>query len=151
MKVNKKIIGLIICSLLVFSTCGCQQKIEDVREPDKIEQVELDVEALENEYNAMIDLAVELTNILNRAEGELGLQEAIDAFSYIQNNRIKPTQRLTIELDKAFDELLDVGLKYAIASEAEKPELEARMIEILEVMEAISYEIEKTINSVDEL
>ena len=150
---NIAIIGLaLILTLCCLGLTGCQQKIEEVEEP-KIEQqeIELDVETLEKEYNAMLELAVKVIDILNGAEGEIGIKEAMNAFSYIQNNRIEPTQKLTIELDNAFDELLEVALKYVLASEADKPKFEARIVELLEEMDAISVDIEEIINNVNEI
>lgn len=150
---NIAIIGLaIILTLCYLGLSGCQQQIEEVEEP-KIEQqnINLDVETLEKEYNAMLELAIKVIDILNGAEGEIGIKEAMEAFSYIQNNRIEPTQKLTIELDNAFDELLEVALKYVLASEADKPKIEARIVELLEEMDAISVDIEEIINNVNEI
>ena len=142
MKLNKRITSLFLCSVLLFGTCGCQQSLKDEQEQVKIEEQQLDIEKLEYEYNAMITLAEDLFKMFEDAEGKIDGGKAIEIIQFVQNNRIKPTQELTIALDEAFNEFLELTIKHALASESERAKLEARIVEVLTVMETLCTEIE---------
>jgi hypothetical protein len=62
-------------------------------------------------------------------------------------NRIKPTQKLTIELDECLDELMELGLKYTIANEQEKAKVEEEITLILDRMTELMIEIEEIIDN----
>ena len=148
---NIAIIGLaLILTLCCLGLTGCQQQMEEVEEP-KIEEPQINIDVLEKEYNTMVGLVENIFVMLSEHRDSMTMSEAVEILEYIQNNRIKPTQKLTIELDNAFDELLEVALKYVLASEADKPKFEARIVELLEEMDAISVDIEEIINNVNEI
>ena len=148
---NIAIIGLaLILTLCWLGLTGCQQQMEEVEEP-KIEEPQINIDVLEKEYNTMVGLVENVFVMLSEHRDSMTMSEAVEILEYIQNNRIKPTQKLTIELDNVFDELLEVAIKYVLASEADKPKFEARIVELLEEMDAISVEIEEIINNVNEI
>lgn len=149
----KKIIVL-IGVLACLSVVGCS-KINEVEgnNNNQIEENYVDIATLDKEYNDIINFAEELAMMIEiaEAEGELNIPRAIEILEYAQQNRVKPTQELTIALDNQFDELIDLFIKYYFASESERPEIEARIMEVLEIMNNISLEIEKIIEDYNEI
>ena len=140
---NFAIIGFaLILTVFCLGLTGCKQ-LEEPKNNEQTEEQQLNVDALEKEYNAMIGLAENILFKLSEHEGEMTVQQALDILQYVQENRIKPTQELTIALDNALDDLIELLIKHQLASEAEKAEVEARIIELLEQMDSISIEIEE--------
>lgn len=139
---NKKFVLLII-SLLIVGMVGCNpQPVQ--------EEPETNIEVLEQEYIAIINLA---DNILFRIteDDEITVTDAFELVDYIQKNRIKPTQPLTIELNECLDELLELGINYSLETDAEKiTELEEAISLLLDRMETIAIEIEELIETSEE-
>mgnify|MGYP003293237646 CR=1 FL=1 len=106
---------------------------------------------LEQEYNAIINLADSiLFRITN--DDEITVTDAFELVEYIQKNRIKPTQPLTIELDECLDELLQLGINYSLETDAEKiAELEGEISILLDRMGTIIIEIEELIETNEEI
>jgi hypothetical protein len=147
---NIAIIGLaLILTLCCLGLTGCG-KWEEQDNP-QIEEPQLNVEVLEKEYNAMIGLVENVFFMLSEHEGQITMTEAIDMLEYVQKNRINPTQELTIALDESIDDLMQLLIEYYMASESEKSDVEARIIETLEYMNNISLEIEKIIEEHNEI
>ena len=147
---NIAIIGLaLILTLCCLGLTGCNN-LEEQNSP-QIEEPQINIDVLEKEYNAMVGLVENVFVMLSEHRDSMTMSEVVEILEYIQNNRIKPTQKLTIELDNVFDELLEVALKYVLASEADKPKFEARIVELLEEMDAISVDIEEIISNVNEI
>lgn len=147
----KKLISLILSGMLIFSVSGCKHKEEVVEEPKneivvQEEQTE-NLEVLEQEYIAMIELVDHVLNVLTNED--LGVMDAIKLLNYIEKNRIEPTQELTIQFDYCMDELLEVGIKYFTASEQDKVEFEERIYQIITEMEGICVEIENKLNMLE--
>ena len=135
---------LLIIGILIVGMAGCnQQRVQ--------EEPEINIEVLEQEYNAIINLA---DNILFRItnDDEITVTDAFELVEYIQKNRIKPTQPLTIELDECLDELLELGINYSLESDAEKiAELEGEISLLLDRMGTIIIEIEELIEAHEEV
>lgn len=147
---NIAIIGLaLILTLCCLGLTGCD-KWEEQNNP-QIEEPQLNVEVLEKEYNAMIGLVENVFFMLSEHEGQITMTEAIDMLEYVQKNRINPTQELTIALDESIDDLIQLLIEYYMASESEKSDVEARIIETLEYMNNICLEIEKIIEEHNEI
>lgn len=131
---------LLIIGILIVGMAGCnQQRVQ--------EEPEINTEVLEQEYNAIINLA---DNILFRItnDDEITVTDAFELVEYIQKNRIKPTQPLTIELDECLDELLQLGINYSLETDAEKiAELEGEISLLLDKMGTLIIEIEELIKS----
>lgn len=131
---------LLIIGILIVGMAGCnQQRVQ--------EEPEINTEVLEQEYNAIINLA---DNILFRItnDDEITVTDAFELVEYIQKNRIKPTQPLTIELDECLDELLELGINYSLETDAEKiAELEGEISLLLDRMGTIIIEIEELIET----
>ena len=143
---NIAIIGLaLILTLCCLVLTGCQN---NEPEPSKEDiQQELDVVVLEQEYFAIMRLIDNVLFTITDDE-DLTMNDAINLFDYMTKNRIKPTQKLTIELDKCLDELMELGLKYTIAAnEQEKAKVEEEITLILDRMNELMIEIEEIINN----
>ena len=138
---NIAIIGLaLILTLCCLGLTGCQN---NEPEPSKEDiQQELDVDVLEQEYFAIMRLIDNILFTITDDE-DLTMNDAINLFDYMTKNRIKPTQKLTIELDKCLDELMDLGLKYIISNEQEKVKVEEEITLILDRMNELMIEIEE--------
>lgn len=148
---NKKIISLIMISLLIFSMTGCQSKKENEVVDNKILQEEYidEQEAilkLEEEYIAMLDLMDDVFKATT-LDDNLSISEAIDILNYIKKNRITPTQELTIKLNNTIDKLIEEGIKYVLASETDKAEFEERLYELLIEADGICKQIENKLNN----
>ena len=143
---NIAIIGLaLILTLCCLGLTGCQN---NEPEPSKEDiQQELDVVVLEQEYFAIMRLIDNVLFTITEDE-DLTMNDAIKLFDYMTKNRIKPTQKLTIELDKCLDDLMDLGLKYTIAAnEQEKTKVAEEITLILNRMNELMIEIEEIINN----
>jgi hypothetical protein len=143
---NIAIIGLaLILTLCCLGLTGCQN---NEPEPSKeYIQQELDVVVLEQEYFAIMRLIDNVLFTITDDE-DLTMNDAINLFDYMTKNRIKPTQKLTIELDNCLDELMELGLKYTIAAnEQEKAKVEEEITLILDRMNELMIEIEEIINN----
>lgn len=131
---------LLIIGILIVGMAGCnKQRVQ--------EEPEINTEVLEQEYNTIINLA---DNILFRItnDDEITVTDAFELVEYIQKNRIKPTQPLTIELDECLDELLELGINYSLETDAEKiAELEGEISLLLDRMGTIIIEIEELIET----
>lgn len=143
---NIAIIGLaLILTLCCLGLTGCQN---NEPEPSKEDiQQELDVVVLEQEYFAIMRLIDNVLFTITDDE-DLTMNDAINLFDYMTKNRIKPTQKLTIELDNCLDDLMELGLKYTIATnEQEKTKVEEEITLILDRMNELMIEIEEIINN----
>ena len=143
---NIAIIGLaLILTLCCLGLTGCQN---NEPEPSKEDiQQELDVVVLEQEYFAIMRLIDNVLFTITNDE-DLTMNDAINLFDYMTKNRIKPTQKLTIELDNCLDDLMELGLKYTIAAnEQEKAKIEEEITLILDRMNELMIEIEEIINN----
>ena len=143
---NIAIIGLaLILTLCCLGLTGCQN---NEPEPSKEDiQQERDVVVLEQEYFAIMRLIDNVLFTITEDE-ELTMNDAINLFDYMSKNRIKPTQKLTIELDNCLDDLMELGIKYTIATnEQEKAEIEEEITLILDRMNELMIEIEEIINN----
>ena len=143
----KRIITLILSGLLIFSV-GCGKvEIENNEQPqEQMEQQNLpinnvDLELLEQEYVAIMRLADRITTIVSENE-QLSISDALNIIEYLNNNRIEPTQYLTIKLDGKIDQLLEKGMKYAVASKDNRAQLESEIYKILLEIEQICNDIE---------
>ena len=126
---NIAIVGFaLILTLCCLGLTGCD-KLEEQNNP-QIEEPQINIDVLEKEYNAMVGLAENVFVMLSEHEDGMTMSEVVEILEYIQNNKINPTQKLTIELDKAFDELLEEAIKYTLASETDKHKIEARIMGI---------------------
>ena len=143
---NIAIIGLaLILTLCCLGLTGCQNNEPEPTKEDI--QQELDVDVLEQEYFAIMRL---IDNVLFTitSDEDLTMDDAINLFDYMTKNRIKPTQKLTIELDNCLDDLMELGLKYTItANEQEKAKVEEEITLILDRMNELMIEIEEIINN----
>ena len=142
---NIAIIGLtLILTVCCLGLTGCQNN-EPEPTKENIQQ-ELDVDVLEQEYFAIMRL---IDNVLFTitSDEDLTMDDAINLFDYMTKNRIKPTQKLTIELDNCLDELMELGLKYTIANEQEKAKVEEEITLILDRMNELMIEIEEIIDN----
>ena len=129
---------LLIISIMIVGMVGCnQQRVQ--------EEPEINIAVLEQEYITIINLTdIILFRITN--DDEITVTDAFELVEYIQQNRIEPTQPLTIELDKCLDELLQLGIKYSLETDVEKiAELEEEISLILDRMGTIMIEIEELI------
>lgn len=143
----KRIITLILSGLLIFSV-GCGKvKIENNEQPqEQMEQQNLpinnvDLELLEQEYVAIMSLADRIITIVSENE-QLSISDTLNIIEYLNNNRIEPTQYLTIKLDGKIDQLLEKGMKYAVASKDNRAQLESEIYKILLEIEQICNDIE---------
>lgn len=143
----KRIITLILSGLLIFSV-GCGKvEIENNEQPqEQMEQQNLpinnvDLELLEQEYVAIMSLADRIITIVSENE-QLSISDALNIIEYLNNNRIEPTQYLTIKLDRKIDQLLEKGMKYAVASKDNRAQLESEIYKILLEIEQICNDIE---------
>ena len=143
---NIAIIGLaLILTLCCLGLTGCQNN-EPEPTKENIQQ-EIDVVVLEQEYFAIMRLIDNVLFTITEDE-DLTMNDAINLFDYMTKNRIKPTQKLTIELDKCLDDLMDLGLKYTIAAnEQEKTKVAEEITLILNRMNELMIEIEEIINN----
>ena len=143
---NIAIIGLaLILTLCCLGLTGCQNN-EPEPTKENIQQ-ELDVVVLEQEYFAIMRLIDNVLFTITDDE-ELTMDDAINLFDYMTKNRIKPTQKLTIELDNCLDELMELGLKYTIAAnEQEKTKVEEEITLVLDRMNELMIEIEEIIDN----
>ena len=154
MKLNRNLLGVIAgCLVLLLLVCGCQHKNEQeevYQEPNITQEELVDLEALEYEYNSMINLMDKVLTVLS--EEDLTMTEVTSLFKYVSDNRIEPTQKLTIELDQYIDEFIKVGINYyTTRDENKKLELEGQLVEIFQQVEEKMLEIEMAINTVEEL
>ena len=146
----KRISSIMLISLLsIFGIAGCKQV--DVEEDENNitieEQIqELDVEALEYEYMLINETIEHVITVVTTSE-DIGIQEALDLIEYVQKNRIEPTQILTEEYNNLLDELINLGIEYVMSDGNEKLEIEEKIILVIEQMDNLSKEIEKTINN----
>lgn len=146
----KRISSIVLISLLsIFGMAGCKQV--DVEEDENNitieEQIqELDVEALEYEYMLINETIEHVLTVVTTSE-DIGIQEALDLIEYVQKNRIEPTQILTEEYNNLLDELINLGIEYVMVDGNKKLEIEEKIILVIEQMDIISTEIEKTINN----
>ena len=143
----KRIITLILSGLLIFSV-GCGKvEIENNEQPqEQMEQQNLpinnvDLELLEQEYVAIMSLADRIITIVSENE-QLSISDALNIIEYLNNNRIEPTQYLTIKLDRKIDQLLEKGMKYVVASKDNRAQLESEIYKILLEIEQICNDIE---------
>ena len=143
----KRIITLILSGLLIFSV-GCGKvEIENNEQPqEQMEQQNLpinnvDLELLEQEYVAIMSLADRIITIVSENE-QLSISDALNIIEYLNNNRIEPTQYLTIKLDGKIDQLLEKGMKYAVVSKDNRAQLESEIYKILLEIEQICNDIE---------
>ena len=98
----------------------------------------------------MINLMDKVLTVLS--EEELTMNDVTSLIKYISDNRIEPTQKLTIELDQYIDEFIKVGINYyTTRDENKKLELEQQIVETFQQIEYKMLDIEKTINGVKEL
>ena len=143
---NIAIIGLaLILTLCCLGLTGCQNNEPEPTKEDI--QQELDVVVLEQEYFAIMRLIDNVLFTITNDE-DLTMDDAINLFDYMTKNRIKPTQKLTIELDNCLDDLMELGLKYTIATnEQEKTKVEEEITLILDRMNELMIEIEEIINN----
>ena len=146
----KRIITLILSGLLIFSV-GCGKvEIENNEQPqEQMEQQNLpinnvDLELLEQEYVAIMSLADRIITIVSENE-QLSISDALNIIEYLNNNRIEPTQYLTIKLDGKIDQLLEKGMKYAVASKDNRAQLESEIYKILLEIEQICNDIESVL------
>lgn len=146
----KRIITLILSGLLIFSV-GCGKvEIENNEQPqEQMEQQNLpinnvDLELLEQEYVAIMNLADRIITIVSENE-QLSISDALNIIEYLNNNRIEPTQYLTIKLDGKIDQLLEKGMKYAVASKDNRAQLESEIYKILLEIEQICNDIESVL------
>ena len=144
---HKRVITLILSGLLIFSV-GCGKgEIENNEQPqEQMEQQNLpinnvDLELLEQEYVTIVSLADRIITIVSENE-QLSISDALKIIEYINNNRIEPTQYLTIKLDRKIDQLLEKGMKYAVVSKDNRAQLESEIYKILLEVEQICNEIE---------
>jgi hypothetical protein len=154
MKLNKNVLCIIAgCLVLLLLVCGCQHKEEPeeiYQEPNTTQEEYVDLEVLEYEYTSMINLMDKVLTVLS--EEDLTMSEVTSLIKYVSNNRIEPTQKLTIELDQYIDEFIKVGINYyTTRDENKKLELEGQLVEIFQQVEEKMLEIEMTINAVEEL
>jgi hypothetical protein len=154
MKLNKNLLSIITgCLVLILLVCGCQHKEEPeeiYQEPNTTQEEYVDLEVLEYEYTSMINLMDKVLTVLS--EEDLTMNEVTSLIKYVSDNRIEPTQKLTIELDRYIDEFIKVGINYyTIRDENKKLELEGQLAEIFQHVEEKMLEIEKTIIGVEEL
>ena len=154
MKLNRNLLGVIAgCLVLLLLVCGCQHKNEQeevYQEPNITQEELVDLEALEYEYNSMINLMDKVLTVLS--EEDLTMTEVTSLFKYVSDNRIEPTQKLTIELDQYIDEFIKVGINYyTTRDENKKLELEGQLVEIFQQVEEKMLEIELTLNGIEEL
>lgn len=147
---HKRIITLILSGLLIFSV-GCGKvEIENNEQPqEQMEQQNLpinnvDLELLEQEYVAIMSLADRIITIVSENE-QLSISDALNIIEYLNNNRIEPTQYLTIKLDGKIDQLLEKGMKYAVASKDNRAQLESEIYKILLEIEQICNDIESVL------
>lgn len=143
----KRITTLILSGLLIFSV-GCGKvEIENNEQPqEQMEQQNLpinnvDLELLEQEYVAIMNLADRIITIVSENE-QLSISDALNIIEYLNNNRIEPTQYLTIKLDGKIDQLLEKGMKYTVASKDNRAQLESEIYKILLEIEQICNDIE---------
>ena len=143
---NIAIIGLaLIITLCCLGLTGCQNN-EPEPSKENIQQ-EIDVDVLEQEYFAIMRLIDNVLFTITDDE-DLTMDDAINLFDYMTKNRIKPTQKLTIELDNCLDDLMELGLKYTIATnEQEKTKVAEEITLILNRMNKLMDEIEEIINN----
>lgn len=147
---SKRISSIILISLLsIFGMAGCKQV--DVKEDNNNNTIEeqiqeLDVEALEQEYMVINETIEHVLTVVTTSE-EIGIREALDLIEYVQKNRIEPTQILTEEYNNLLDELINLGIDYVMADGNEKLEIEEKIILVIEQLDIISTEIEKTIDN----
>jgi hypothetical protein len=146
----KRISSIILISLLsIFGMAGCKQvDVEEDNNNTTIEEQiqELDVEALEQEYMVINETIEHVLTVVTTSE-EIGIREALDLIEYVQKNRIEPTQILTEEYNNLLDELINLGIDYVMADGNEKLEIEEKIILVIEQLDIISTEIEKTIDN----
>lgn len=154
MKLNKNLLCIIAgCLVLLLLVCGCQHKNEQeevYQEPNTTQEEYVDLEALEYEYVSMINLIDKVLTVLS--EEDLTMNDVTSLIKYVSDNRIEPTQKLTIELDQYMDEFIKAGINYyTTRDENKKLELERQLVEIFQHVEEKMLEIEMTINGVEEL
>jgi hypothetical protein len=146
----KRISSIVLISLLsIFGMAGCKQvDVEEDNNNTTIEEQiqELDVEALEQEYMVINETIEHVLTVVTTSE-EIGIREALDLIEYVQKNRIEPTQILTEEYNNLLDELINLGIDYVMADGNEKLEIEEKIILVIEQLDIISTEIEKTIDN----
>lgn len=147
--ISKRISSIILISLLsIFGMAGCKQvDVEEDNNTTIEEQIqELDVKALEQEYMVINETIEHVLTVVTTSE-EIGIREALDLIEYVQKNRIEPTQILTEEYNNLLDELINLGIDYVMADGNEKLEIEEKIILVIEQLDIISTEIEKTIDN----
>ena len=144
---NIAIIGLaLILTLCWLGLTGCQNNKPEPEPTKENIQQELDVDVLEQEYFAIMRLIDNVLFTITDDE-DLTMDDVINLFDYMTKNRIKPTQKLTIELDNCLDELMELGLKYTIANEQEKAKVEEEITLILDRMNELMIKIEEIIDN----
>ena len=154
MKLNKNLLCILTsCLVLLLLVCGCQRKeevIEETQEPNTTQEEFVDIEALEYEYTSMINLMDKVLTVLS--EEELTMTEVTSLIRYVSDNRIEPTQKLTIELDQYLDNFIKLAINYyTTRDENKKLELEQQIVEAFQQIENKMLDIEKTITGVEEL
>lgn len=146
----KRISSIILISLLsIFGMAGCKQvDVEEDNNNTTIEEQiqELDIEALEQEYMLINETIEHVLTVVTTSE-EIGIRETLELIEYVQKNRIEPTQILTEEYNNLLDELINLGIDYVMADGNEKLEIEEKIILVIEQLDSISTEIEKTIDN----
>lgn len=146
---SKRISSIILISLLsIFGMAGCKQvDVEEDNNTTIEEQIqELDIEALEQEYMLINETIEHVITVVATSE-EIGIREALELIEYVQKNRIETTQILTEEYNNLLDELINLGVDYVMADGNEKLEIEEKIILVIEQLDIISTEIEKTIDN----
>lgn len=145
---SKRISSIILISLLsIFGMAGCKQvDVEEDNNTTIEEQIqELDIEALEQEYMLINETIEHVITVVTTNE-EIDIRETLELIEYVQKNRIEPTQILTEEYNNLLDELINLGIDYVMADGNEKLEIEEKIILVIEQLDIISTEIEKTID-----
>lgn len=146
---SKRISSIILISLLsIFGMAGCKQvDVEEDNNTTIEEQIqELDIEALEQEYMVINETIEHVITVVTTSE-EIGIQETLELIEYVQKNKIEPTQILTEEYNNLLDELINLGIEYVMADGNKKLEIEEKIILVIEQLDIISIEIEKTIDN----
>lgn len=155
---RKNILGILAgCLVLLLLLCGCSNHDkEDVQvqppvvapQEEYVEQV--DIEKLEEEYLQILDLMDEVFMVVSDYEN-LTMNDITSLIKYIADNRVEPTQKLTKELNDLAGNFMKLCINYSTADENRKIELEEELINVFQQIEEKMFEIENTINNVDDM
>ena len=132
---------LLVISLSLSILTGCQR----IGEGKTREEPELNVEVLADEYEQTITL-INNVILMVQNDDDITMYDAMEILIYFNDNRIEPTQKLTIELNDMIDELISLGVSYFTSfNEESKSEIKIEIIELLNKFEEKCIEIERTI------